>query len=64
MKYHFKHIENGQLTDGYTAIQITGHEAEIDPADTEAILLAEKNGGELAPPAKTKAVKSEPEKEL
>jgi hypothetical protein len=49
MKYHFKNIKNGQIGSGYTVIQITDNKAEIDPADTEAILLAEKNGGELVP---------------
>jgi hypothetical protein len=45
MKYRFE-IENGQITDGYTVIQIINHEAEI--GDEAEILLAEKHGGELA----------------
>ena len=47
MKYHFPNIENGQIAEGYTVIDINNHEAEIGNDDTEAILLAEKNGGEL-----------------
>ncbi len=47
MIYHFKQIENGQITDGYTVIQINKYEAEI--TDEAAILLAEKHGGELIP---------------
>lgn len=48
MKYHFLHIENGQIAEGYTAIDINDYEAEIGNDDAEAILLAGKNGGELA----------------
>ena len=59
MKYHFKHIENGQIKKGYTTLQIENHVVEVDPADTEAILLAEKHGGELATEVKAKA-KSQP----
>lgn len=72
MKYHFEAIENGQITEGYVTLQITNHEAEVDPANAEAILLAEKHGGELVtrqgtPPAnpnsyKARLTKSEPEK--
>lgn len=52
MKYFFKNIANGQINDGYLTITIINHEAEI--TDEAEILLAEKNGGELAPkkPAK------------
>ena len=50
MKYHFADIENGQIKKGYTTLQIENHTVEVNPADTEAILLAEKNGGELALP--------------
>jgi hypothetical protein len=46
MRYYFKDIENGQICEGYTVIDIADHEAEI--TDEVAILLAEKNGGELA----------------
>lgn len=52
MKYHFEHIENGQIAEGYAVINISGHEAEIANDDVEAILLAEKHGGELAVKAK------------
>ena len=47
MRYYFKHIENGQIAEGYTVIKINDHEAEVDAADTEAMLLAEKHGGEI-----------------
>lgn len=47
VKYHFKDIENGQIAEGYTVLQIVNHEAEVSAADTEAMLLAEKYGGEL-----------------
>ena len=47
MIYHFKHIENGQITEGYVVIDINDRQAEIDNGDGPAILLAEKNGGEL-----------------
>jgi len=50
MIYHFKHIENGQIAEGYTVLDINDHEAEAANDDAEAILLAEKNGGELALP--------------
>lgn len=48
-KYVFKTIQNGQISDGYTVIQISNGEAEIANDDAAAILLAEKHGGELAP---------------
>ena len=47
MIYHFKHIENGQIAEGYTVLDINDHEAEVANDDGPAILLAEKNGGEL-----------------
>ena len=47
MKYHFKDVQNGQIADAYTVIQITNHEAVIDAGDYTSILLAEKHGGEL-----------------
>lgn len=50
MRYRFNEIENGTIEEGYTSIQIINHEAEI--TDEAAILLAEKHGGELAPPQK------------
>lgn len=63
MKYHFKNIADGQIAEGYVSLDITGHEAEVDPADAEAILLAEKHGGELVtqqgkPPANPEAYKA------
>jgi hypothetical protein len=57
MKYFFENIENGQIAEGYTSIKIINHEAEVDPADTEAILLAEKRGGQLKAPQKQTAEK-------
>lgn len=61
MKYRFEMIEHGQISEGYTILQIEHHEVEIDNGDVEKILLAEKNGGQLveeAPPEpKIKAVK-------
>ena len=54
MKYHFADIENGQIKKGYTTLQIENHVVEVDPADTEAILLAEKHGGQLAVKVKAK----------
>lgn len=64
MKYHFTDIQNGQIAAGYTVLQIANHEAEIANDDAEAILLAEKSGGQLVePPAKTKATKTEPKGE-
>lgn len=47
MKYVFANLKNGQISDGYVVIQVVNHEAVIDAADYAAILLAEKNGGEL-----------------
>jgi len=55
MKYHFADIENGQIKKGYTTLQIENHTVEVDPADTEAILLAEKHGGELVVKEEVKA---------
>ena len=55
MKYHFANIENGQIAKGYTVLQIENRTVEVDPADTEAILLAEKHGGELATEVKARA---------
>jgi len=55
MKYHFTNIENGQIKRGYTTLQIENHVVEVDPADTEAILLAEKHGGELVVKEEVKA---------
>jgi len=59
MIYHFKDIENGQIKKSYTTLQIENHTVEIPPLqkiidgqevlveDVEAMLLAEKHGGEL-----------------
>lgn len=47
IKYHFKDIENGQIAEGYTVLQIANHEAEVSAADEQAMLLAEKHGGEM-----------------
>jgi hypothetical protein len=47
VKYHFKDIENGQIAEGYTIIQIVDNEAEVSAADEQAMMLAEKSGGEL-----------------
>lgn len=63
MKYHFRNIENGQIADAYTVIQITNHEAIVDAGDYPAILLAEKNGGEMVL-KKAKAEAKAEEKEI
>jgi hypothetical protein len=47
MIYHFKHITNGQIVEGYTLIDINNNEAEIANDNAPALLLAEKHGGEL-----------------
>lgn len=47
IRYRFENLQNGQLTEGYIVIDINDYEAEVDAADTEAILLAEKHGGEI-----------------
>jgi hypothetical protein len=47
MTYNFPKIDFGQISEGYTTINIIRHQAEIGNDDTEAILLAEKHGGEL-----------------
>lgn len=47
VKYHFKEIENGQIAEGYTILQINNHEAEVSAADEQAMMLAEKHGGQL-----------------
>lgn len=56
VKYFFKNIANGQICEGHIVIQIVNHEAVI--SDEAEMLLAEKNGGELAPKkAKTEETK-------
>jgi len=47
MRYRFKDRESGQIAEGYTVLQIIDFECEVSNDDTEAILLAEKSGGEL-----------------
>lgn len=47
MRYRFKDKESGQIAEGYTVLQIVNFECEVANDDTEAILLAEKSGGEL-----------------
>jgi hypothetical protein len=47
MIYHFELIENGQIAEGYTILDINDHQAEISNDDAPALLLAEKHGGEL-----------------
>lgn len=58
-KYFFKNIQNGQITDGYTVIQIEDGTADIANDDAAAILLAEKRGGELAAKQPPKTPKKE-----
>lgn len=58
-KYTFKNIQNGQITDGYTVIQIENGAADIANDDAAAILLAEKHGGELAAKPAPKTPKKE-----
>jgi hypothetical protein len=45
MKYYFEHIKDGQICEGYTAINIANHEAEIVNDDPDSILIARKNNG-------------------
>jgi hypothetical protein len=52
MTYNFPKIDFGQISEGYTTINIIRHQAEIGNDDAEAILLAEKHGGELVTKAK------------
>ena len=57
MTYHFEEIQNGRLEEGQTLIIIENHLAEIKTGDKEAVALAERHGGTIAPGKADKATK-------